>query len=142
MSEQENLELARRYAEEVWTKGNLDAIDKYLADDFELGHPFPGVSADRDGFKQFAAMMRSAFPDLTNTVEGDFASGDRVVQRWTATGTHKGELFGAPATGRKVTFPGISVYQIRDGRIQRDWSVADIMGMMQQLGLAPEPGSG
>ncbi len=140
MKEEEILELTEEYAQEVWTRGNLDAVDEYLADDFEMGYPFPGVNPDREGFKQFAAAMRRAFPDLKNTVEGSFASGDRVVQRWRSEGTHKGELFGAPATGRQVSFHGISVYLVKEGQIQRDWTVADLQGMMQQLGLAPQPG--
>lgn len=140
MTEQQNLDLTKKYAHEVWTRGNLDAIDDFLAEDFEMGYPLPGLSPDREGFKQFAGMMRAAFPDLKNTVEECFAAGDRVVQRWRSDGTHKGELFGAPATGREVSFHGISVYEVRDGRIQRDWTVADLQGMMQQLGLAPQPG--
>ncbi len=140
MSEKENLEVARSFAAEVWDQGNLDAIDKYLANDFELGYPLPGMGSGLEDYKQFAAMLRSAFPDLDNTIEDTFASGDRVVQRWTASGTHKGELFGTPATGREVTFPGVTIYKVEDGKIQTDWTVADLLGMMQQLGLAPEPG--
>lgn len=140
MGEQEKVQLAKKYAEEVWDQGNLDAIDKYLADDFKMGYPLPGMGSSLADYKQFAAMMRSAFPDLDNTIEDTFASGDRVVQRWTASGTHKGELFGTPATGREVAFPGVTIYQVQDGKIQSDWTIADLQGMMQHLGLAPEPG--
>lgn len=139
MSEEELVELTKQYANEVWNQGNLEAIDDYLAEDFEMGYPMPGMGSGREDYKEFAAMMRSAFPDLENKVEDTFASGNRVVQLWTAEGTHEGELFGAPATDREVTFAGISIYKVEDGKIQHDWTIADLQGLMQQLGLTPEP---
>ena len=124
MREQEKLQLAKKYALEVWDQGNLDAIDEYLSDDFEMGYPLPGMGTGLEDYKQMASMLRNAFPDLDNTIEDTFVSGDRVVQRWTASGTHKGELFGAPATNKEVTFSGISIYEVQDGEITADWTIA------------------
>lgn len=139
MSESENLELAREFTEEVWGGGNLEVIDDYLADDFKMGLTVPGMGTDREAYKQLAGMLQSAFPDLETSIDDTFASGNRVVQRWTASGTHEGELFGAPATGKPASFAGISIYEIEDGKIQQDWTVSDMLGMMQQLGLAQQP---
>lgn len=138
MSKKELLELTNRYLDEVWTQGNVDAFDKYYAEDARVGYPMPGVEPNREGLKQFARMMRSAFPDLETRIEETFADDDRVVQRWRTTGTHKGELFGQPATGREVNIHGISVYEIKNGRIQADWTIGNLLGLLQQLDLAPD----
>lgn len=138
MSAQKNRNLANRYAEEVWNKGNIDQIDELLAEDYQHGSPPPGVSPDREGFKQFVSMAHNAFPDYQLTVEDSLAQGDKVVQRWTARATHEGKFLGVPPTGNDVSFTGISIYQIEGGRIVRDWTRVDLMGLMQQIGTVPE----
>ena len=138
MSAQKKIDLANRYAEEVWNRGNIDQIDKLLAEDYQHGSPPPGMSPDREGFKQFASMAHSAFPDYQLEVEDTLAQGDKVVQRWTVHATHEGEFMGVPPTGNDVTFTGTSIYQIEDGKIVKDWTRADMMGLMRQIGAVPE----
>ena len=81
----------------------------------------------------------SAFPDLTITVEDLIAEGDRVASRTTLRGTHDGELFGAPPTGRALTVPMMSIERIAAGRVAEHWRVSDELGLLRQLGLAPPP---
>lgn len=88
----------------------------------------------------FTGMFMSAFPDTKMTVEQQIAEGDKVVTRWKAQGTHKGELMGIPPTGKQVTVTGISIERIVGGMIVESWEEFDQMGMMQQLGVIPAPG--
>ena len=78
-----------------------------------------------------------AFPDLHVTVEDLIAEGDKIVGRVTLTGTHQGELLGIPATGKKVAFSEIHIVRISNGKAVEHWEIADIMSMMQQLGVIP-----
>jgi predicted ester cyclase len=82
----------------------------------------------------------AAFPDVHVHIEDEIAEGDWVVTRMKAHGTHQGELMGIPATGKEVTDSVIHVARIVDGKIVERWEQADLMGMMQQLGVVPEPG--
>jgi steroid delta-isomerase-like uncharacterized protein len=93
----------------------------------------------REGLKKLIATYRQAFPDLHVSIEDQIAEGDKVVTRWTATGTHQGELMGAPATGKSSTVTGIGIDRIDNGQIVEAWGNWDALGMFQQLGLAGEP---
>ena len=84
-------------------------------------------------------MYRTVFPDMTMTVEDIIADGDRVVVRWSARGTHGGDLAGFPPTGRPVSVTGIGIHRFVGGRIVENWSQFDQMGMLQQIGAVPSP---
>lgn len=141
MSE-ENKAVLRRFYEEVWNEGNLDAIDEIMSPNFTNQTAQPGISPDRDGVKQFLAAYHSAFSDAHMRVEDQVAEGDRVVTRWTGTGTHTGDLMGIPATGKEINVTGMGLHRVEGGQIVEGWTEADQMGMMQQLGVVPAPGQG
>jgi predicted ester cyclase len=82
-------------------------------------------------------MLRAAFPDLHQTIEEQIAEGDKVAYRWTARGTHLGELMGIAPTGNRVMFTGISIAHLAEGKIEEIWENYDALGMMQQLGVIP-----
>jgi steroid delta-isomerase-like uncharacterized protein len=134
-----NKNLARRFMEEVYNKGNVDLIDKVVAPDYVDHDPNSpeGMGGGADGAKQFVEMYRSAFPDLQMTVEDLIAEGDKVVVRWTARGTHQGELMGIPPSGNRVEVTGISVDRIEGGKFVEGWANYDALGMMQQIGAVP-----
>ena len=134
-----NKTLLRRDAEEVWNQGNLDAVDELFATDVILHAAPPGVPPGAKGVKQLIAGYRAALPDFHLTIEDLIAEGDRVVNRWSMTGTHNGELMGIPPTGKKVTSTGISIVRIADGKIAEVWGASDQLGLMQQLGAIPSP---
>lgn len=139
MSEQ-NKKLVHQTFEAVWNRGEYGVIDERLAADY-VGHSATEIHGPEGG-KQFAAMMRSAFPDFEYTVEDEIAEGDKVVNRWVVQATHQGEFQGVPPTGKEVTITGISIYRIANGKIVEGWTNADMLSLMQQLGAvpAPEPG--
>ncbi len=137
MSE-ENRAIVRREMEEIFGQGNLDAADEVYATDY-VGHEptTPEGIRGLEEAKQFASMYRSAFPDLRLTLEDQIAEGDKVVTRWTARGTHQGELLGIAPTGQQVRITGITISRIADGKIAEDWTNFDALGMMQQIGVIP-----
>ena len=140
MSVEQNKAIARRWGEEVWGKGSLDAIDELLAADIIFNYPPPGVAPNREAYKQTVTMFQVALPDIQYTVEDMVAEGDRVAVRWTGRGTHKGEFMGIPPTGKPVTITGISILRIAGGKIVEEWTEDDILGVLQQLGVFPPPG--
>jgi len=138
MSEEENKAIVRRVNDEVWNMGNLEAIDELIADDFVttvIGAP--EQIRGPDGFRDFVLMYRKAFPDLRLTIDDQIAEGETVVTRWTATGTHEGELMGIPPTGKQATTAGININRISRGKLVDGWGIFDQLGLLQQIGAVP-----
>lgn len=142
MSAQENKAVVERVMEEVFNKGHLDIADELIAADCIDHNPFPGQVSGVEGVKQGAVMFRSAFPDLHFANDDIIAEGDKVVHRYRIRGTHQGEFFGIPPTGKQVTVTGIDILRIAGGKIVERWSNTDDLGMMQQLGVVPASGQG
>ena len=85
----------------------------------------------------FVISFRNAFPDIHFTNEDHFVDGDKVVTRWTCSGTHKGEFMGIPPTGVQFSVKGGNIYHFRDGKISELWATLDDLGLLQQLGVIP-----
>jgi steroid delta-isomerase-like uncharacterized protein len=137
---EENKALARRFSEELWNQGNLDVADEILDASFVAHGLVVELPPGPEGFKQFVTIYRSAFPDLQFTIEDLIAEGDKVMDRWTVRGTHKGELMGIPATGKQVEVTGMGMFRVSGGKAVELWTNMDVLGMMQQLGVIPPPG--
>ncbi|MCE7937816.1 ester cyclase [bacterium] len=119
--------------------GDVDGFGRLLADDFVEHEELPGLAPTKDGVMTFFRMYLAAFPDLTMTPEDVLPSGDKVVARVRATGTHQGELMGMPATGRRVDVQLVDIMRFGDdGLVREHWGVFDQMTMMQQLGVIPD----
>jgi steroid delta-isomerase-like uncharacterized protein len=138
MSAEENKALVERFVEEFWNEGNLSTADELMAPDAQIHMP-TGEVVDVDGLKGFAGEFRGSFPDWHSTVEELVAEGDRVAERWTGRGTHRGELQGIAPTGRRVEVPGSVFYRIADGKIAEFRGQLDMMGLMQQLAAIASP---
>lgn len=137
-----NKALVRRGVEQVWNGANFDAADEIVAHDFVVHASRPGNEIHgSEGAKQYFAMLHQAFPDLKFTIDDHIAEGDRVVTRWSARGTHKGEFQGIPPTGKEVTLSGIDIDRIAGGKIVECWMNLDELGLLQQLGVIPAPES-
>jgi steroid delta-isomerase-like uncharacterized protein len=132
--------IARREIEEIFGQGKLEVADEVIAPNY-VGHDpaLPEPIRGPEGVKEAAAGYRAAFSDLTCTVDQQVAEGDTVVTRWTARGTHDGELFGVAPTGKQATVTGISIERVVDGKIVEDHTNWDTFGLMQQLGAIPTP---
>jgi steroid delta-isomerase-like uncharacterized protein len=129
--------IARRIVDEVWAEGRLETIDELVAEDFHGWTPTNGEIRGREAFREMVKMYRSAFPNMTMVVDLIAADGEWVTTKWTASGTHTGELMGMAPTGKDVTVTGIEIDRIAGGQIAEGWGVFDALGMLQQLGAVP-----
>jgi len=138
MSE-ENKALVRRFVEEAVNKGNLTILDELVASDYVYHGPNGPQFRGPEGYKQLVTMYRTAFPDLRMTTEDMVAEGDKVVTRFSAQGTHRGELMGIAPTGKPVAVTGIFILRFANRKFVEEWENFDTLGMMQQLGVIPAP---
>jgi steroid delta-isomerase-like uncharacterized protein len=134
MSEQ-NKALVRRFYEEVFNGRNVDAIDDICARDFVDHNAMPGQEPGTQGLKQMFGLYLRAFPDMQATVEEIVAERDLVVTRFTVEATHKGELFGAPPTGKRMRSHGIDMLRIRNDKVAEAWHQGDDVVVLMQLGV-------
>lgn len=140
MTTEENKALVRRFYEEI-DKGNLDAMDELVADDY-IDHnppPFPGLSPGRKGLKQAFKIFWEATPGY-HQIEEQIAEGDKVVTRLTSYGKHEGDLPGAPRTGNDLKMTSITIHRIANGRLVEKWAEKDVMGFLIQIGVIQQPG--
>ena len=127
---------------ELINAGDIDGFGEFLADDFVEHEETPGLAPTKEGVLEFFRMYRAAFPDLRVDPEDVIASGDKVVVRVRATGTNTGDFMGMPATGKSMDIQLIDIVRFdEDGLGHEHWGVADVMKMMQQLGVVPTPES-
>ncbi len=139
MSIEENKATVRRFFEELLSTDNFALADEILSPDFRFyfaGSPDP---MDLEGYMEFLAARRAAFPDRRFVVEEMIAEGDKVSARFTMRGTHKGDLRGIAPSGREVTMTGIDMIRLEGGKMVEDRVEVDQLGMMQQLGVIASP---
>lgn len=134
----ENKALVRRWVEGVNTR-NSTITDEIVAPHYAFyvaGRPAP---MDREGHERLVATFLGAFPDLRRNTEEMVGEVDKVVERWTVTGTHQGEFQGLAPTGRSISYAGITIWRIDGGKIVENRTIQDFMGLMQQLGAERIP---
>jgi serine phosphatase RsbU (regulator of sigma subunit)/predicted ester cyclase len=132
MSAEENMALARRFLE-IRGKGDLDAIEQMMSPDFVDHTLAPGQQPDREGYMRQVAEYAAAFSHLTYTIEDQVAGGDKVVTRFTVSGTHdRRELMGVAPTGRKATNMAIAIHRIVGGKIAEEWGVGTSLSEVRE----------
>jgi steroid delta-isomerase-like uncharacterized protein len=142
MSIDENMAIVRRYAEEGWGKQNLAVVDELVAPDMVDDNPI-GVMQQQQGIqgvKNTILRLQSAFPQFSMTIDDLFAAQDKVVLRWTIRGTHQGPFMGLAPTGKSIAFCGVNIFRLAGGKIVEEAGMADIAGLMHQLGALPPSG--
>ncbi len=120
----------------VWGRGEIGLVDTLYAEDVVDRMPAPGQPGGRAALQDVVRAFRTALPDLRMELHAVLASGDRGADLWTLTGTHAAPLFGVPATGRRVSFSGIDMVRVADGRIGELWHVEEMLQFGEQLGVA------
>ena len=138
---QTNRRVVQQYFERWANRGDPTVADALIVPELRLTNP-PTVLKNREDYKSSMARFRSAFPDLSFTVEDMICEADKVAVRWTMRGTHKGEMAGRAPTGRSMTVTGVSVFRLSGGKICEIHVHMDRMGQMEQLGWAPAPAAG
>ena len=134
---EENKAIIRRYYADHWNRWDLSVADDIIAPDIAFRGSLGLTAVGIDGFKGYVATVRAAFPDFHNSIEDLVAEGDKVAVRLAYRGTHRGEVFGAPPTGRPVAYPGIAIFRISGGKITDAWIMGDTWSLRQQLGMLP-----
>ena len=138
MSEEQNRELVRRLNEEFHNQGRIhELIQERFAPDFVNHSAPPGLPPTREGNELFSMAFRHAFPDYQVTIHDVIVEGDKVVTRKTFSGTHRAEWMGVPASGRQISFGGIDIVRIADGKVIEHWGEFDMLGLLQQIGALP-----
>jgi len=140
MGVEENARVVRRYLEVAWGKGDLAAVDETCSPLVEMYSP--GGSEPRRGIDQIKgliAFVRGVFPDFCVRVDETIAEGSGVAARWSDSGTQKGEWqSGIPPTGRGVSWTGMSMYRLIEGRIVEERFEEDLLHLQLRLGLIVE----
>lgn len=135
---EENKKILGRYYEEVLNKGNVALLDEIAISGYIEHDPLPGQGEQLQGLKdRVNAMVKGVSPKFT--IEDMIAEGDKVVVRWTNSGTHNGVFLGMPPTGKSFTIAGIDIHRLENGKMAEHWHVVDQLGMLLQLGIVSLP---
>ena len=133
-----NEELVRRFFDDFCTGRRAELAEELIAEDYVAHGPQAPPAHGPGGVRQRVGLYQDSVDGHWN-VQEIFSAGDRVVARWTGTGTHQGELMGLEATGAPIEIDAISVFRIADGKIAEEWTVWDALGLLQQVGAVPVP---
>ncbi len=134
----QNRQIVRKLFNDLFNKGNLAVADQIIAPNHVSHDPAtPDFGKGPEGEKQIVTLYRGAFPDLHFTIDQIIDADDFVTTRYTATGTHKGELRGIAPTNKAIKVEGMVINRISRGRIAESWVNWDALGLMEQLGVVP-----
>jgi steroid delta-isomerase-like uncharacterized protein len=137
ITEKANMVTVRKFFEVGPSKGDIAAADALLAPDFSLHVPLPTPGPGIEAINNVITTCRAAFHGLNVTIDDLVADGDKVTCRFTARGMHNGEFMGLPPTGKAIVMTGIEIFRLQNGKIAELWGEANLMGLMQQLGIVP-----
>jgi predicted ester cyclase len=137
--EERNKQTIREFTRIFKNEHNVNRVD-HLFDKNFVHHFRAPMPAGFGGFRQVGIMMNGAFPDVVVTEEDLIASGDRVVERSSATATHKGSMMGETPTNKRVNWSEIHIYRLQDGKICEHWAEIAMMELLQQIGALPQLG--
>jgi len=134
MPEIENLELLRKSL----AKFNAGDLDGYL-EMFDKAVMFHGLSRKLKpgvgGLREYYTDLRRAFPDMRLASEDVLADGEKVANRYTFYGTHKGEYMGVAPTMKLIISAGIVINHFQSGKCVETWQSTDALGFLSQLGV-------
>lgn len=132
-------QIVTEFLDNVLSEGRIEDTGKYFHEDVVEEVPLPGQGPGLNGLMDALRGLRQAFPDMNWSVEEQVEEGDKVVTRFVWTGTHQGEIFGVPSTGREVTVWGIVIDNFEGEKVKRTRIIMDSLGLMAQLGVFPPP---
>jgi [ribosomal protein S18]-alanine N-acetyltransferase len=139
MASQQNARIIERYYQEMWNAWNFTLADELLAPEIRFRGSLAIEVQGIDAFKDYMRYVQNAFPDFSNTIEEVVCQGKKIAARLTYRGTQRGELFGIPATGKRVAYSGAAIFQITRGKIAEGWVLGDTAELIRQLNAVPSP---
>lgn len=140
MNTEHNKEIVRRFVEEVQSRHKIELIDQLLSPDY-IDHYDGTQPPYLESAKRFFAMIFAAFPDVTATIQEQTAHDDKVWTRKIFQGTHLGVFMGLPPTGKKICIEVFDIFRLEEEKIVEHWGVANMLGLLQQIGAFPKPHS-
>jgi predicted ester cyclase len=140
VTSEELLTAAERIWKEAWENGNLNLLDQMYAETIILHQADRPATSGLAAYKQYLTLLRGAFSDVQFAFDEMVMEGDRGVGRWRMSATHTGQLpsIPVPPTGKRVTITGLTLSHMANGMVLEAWEYADMMGLMQQLGVIPQ----
>lgn len=136
MSVEKNKALVQKFESLIYAK-DIDTALTLFSPNYVDHTPSIGLPPGIEGVRAFHVMRIAAFPDLRTMSLDMIAEGDKVVHRLVFEFTHQGEFMGIPPTGKRITWSCIDIWRIADGKFVEHWVEADMMSLMQQLGVIP-----
>jgi steroid delta-isomerase-like uncharacterized protein len=134
---QAHKDIFRRLYQDVWNDRKLESLEQVVAKSHALGDPtLPGSAVGPEAYRRQVERFVIGFPDLRFTIDDTVSEKDKMVVSWTVTGTHKGEFLGLAPTNKKVSFSGITIHEVSNGKILESVAIWDALGLFQQLGLS------
>jgi predicted ester cyclase len=134
-----NKELVRTYTQTVFNEHHTDRASDFLAREVKWHGGTLGTAEGLDNVAALVGGFIEALPDLTASEQDIVAEGDTVAVRYIVEATHKGELLGIPATGRRVRWDALDVYRVSDGKIVEEWAGDDLLAILANLGVYTPP---
>ena len=134
----DNEAVVRRFFEEFCSGRRSELAEQLVSADYVSHGPQAPPAQGPDGVTERVGLYQESV-DAHWRVDDIFSAGDRVVTRWTGTGTHVGELMGIAPTGREISVEAITIHRMKDGLIAEEWTVWDALGLLQQVGAVPAP---
>lgn len=125
------------FLREIWSEGQADAVERYVAESYTIHHdpgdPWDGQTLTRAGFRDRLVASRAAAPDQVFDPVRMIEEDGSIAVAWTWTGTHLGDLPGIPATGRRITMSGATIYDFKGELLTGHWQIADRLSVYRQL---------
>ena len=140
MSVEQNISFVHRFFD-VIDQANWDELRDMMEPSHLFHFPLAPKPLDREGHIQMNREFRRAFTGFRHEILDMIAAGDKVVTRGIARFTHTGEFQNIPATGKEITLRFINIMRVSNGKNAEEWDEIDSLGMMQQLGVMPQPGN-
>ncbi|WP_299527304.1 ester cyclase [uncultured Lutibacter sp.] len=133
----DNLKMYETVWDDIINKGEIDKINDTNFDKKITLITEPENMVGIQGFKDYYQNFLTGFSDITFTIIDVFGQGDKIVKHWNFKGTHSGEFFGIPASGKKVDIDGVTLVKMKDGKIAQEQDFMDNLAFYEQLGLIP-----
>jgi steroid delta-isomerase-like uncharacterized protein len=128
-----NVDVIRRLTDEVFVKGNLDAIDELVAEDMVDHDPPPGMPNGKEGQREIVKLLLGAHTEVRIESDEYLETTDgRVVQNWAMTAVHSGEFFGMPPSNQRVRLRGVEIWQVADGKVTARWGAVDMSDVAEK----------
>jgi steroid delta-isomerase-like uncharacterized protein len=134
LSSKDNKQIAEKFIDEIWNKGNLGDVDKFVTSDFIYHARGENVTGTED-FKEWVSSDRSVFPDIRVTIVDSIAESNKVSTAWFVEATHTKEFRGIPATHKRFETVGVSIFHFEGNKIKEAWIVVDGLTAALQVGV-------